>query len=157
NTCFKCHGPAAKKGGLRLDVRESATRRKAIVSGRPDASELVRRVLADDDERMPPPAAGERLKPAQIALLKKWIEQGADYTPHWAFVTPKQPPLPTLKDTTWPRNPIDRFILARLEKEGLRPSPEADRPTLIRRLALDLLGLLPSPQEVEAFVNDTRP
>jgi hypothetical protein len=156
--CFKCHGPAAQKSGLRLDVRERALKRKVIVPGRPDTSRLIARVLADDEEeRMPPAETGDRLKPAQVALLKKWIEQGAEYTPHWAFVRPKQAPLPSVMDRSWPRNPIDHFILARLEQAGLRPSPEADRPTLIRRLSLDLLGLLPSPGEVEAFVNDQRP
>jgi hypothetical protein len=155
--CFKCHGPAAKKAGLRLDVREVATRRKAIVPGQPDASKLVERITDDGDERMPPAEAGDRLKPEQVEVLKKWIAQGAEYTPHWAFVAPKRSVIPVARDPGWARNPIDRFILARLEKEGLRPSPEADRPTLIRRLSLDLLGLLPSPQEVEAFVNDPAP
>src|SRR6185312_10275484 len=106
-------------------------------------------------ERMPPKSAGERLKPAQIELLKKWIAQGAEYTPHWAFVKPKAAPLPSVKNATWVRNPIDAFIRARLEKEGLQPSPEADRATLIRRLSLDLTGLLPSPAEVDAYINNT--
>src|SRR5581483_11993300 len=142
NRCFKCHGPAAEEGGLRLDLRERATKRKVIVPGQPEASKLVQRLLSsDEDERMPPPEAGDRLKPEQVALLKQWIARGAEYTPHWAFTKPRQLPLPTVKNSRWPRNPIDYFILARLEKEGLRPSPEADRPTLIRRLALDLTGL----------------
>jgi mono/diheme cytochrome c family protein len=158
NHCYKCHGPALQEGGLRLDSRARATKRKVVVAGQPAASKMIQRVLAtDDDERMPPPEAGERLKPAQVALLKKWIAQGAEYTPHWAFIKPKQAPLPACKDARWPRNPIDHFILARLEKEGLRPSAEADRPTLIRRLALDLLGLVPTPSEVERFVQDPRP
>jgi mono/diheme cytochrome c family protein len=156
--CFKCHGLAAHKGKLRLDLRDWATKRQAIVPGRPEASKLLARVqAADEDERMPPPAAGDRLKPAQIALLKAWIARGAEYSPHWAFVAPQRPALPRVMDPAWGRNPIDRFILARLEKEGLRPAPEADRPTLIRRLSLDLLGLLPSPQEVADFVNDRQP
>ena len=133
NHCFKCHGPAKQESGLRLDDRDRATRRKIIVPGKAAESKLLARIQSDDpDERMPPPDAGERLKPAQIALLKKWIEQGADYTPHWAFVKPIQAPLPTLKNQTWCRNPIDHFVLARLEKEGLTPSPEADARTLVR-------------------------
>ncbi len=106
---------------------------------------------------MPPPDAGEHLKTTQIDILKKWIAQGADYTPHYAFIKPQQVPLPALKNRAWAKNPIDHFILARLEKEGIQPSAEADRPTLIRRLTLDLLGLLPSPQEVAAFVGDASP
>src|SRR5262245_556906 len=190
NHCFKCHGPAKQEAGLRLDDRDRATRRKIIVAGKPAASKLLERVQSDDaDERMPPPDAGERLKPAQIELLKKWIAHGAEYSPHWAFVKPRQPPLPPLRkggsldhpDLTkggsvdspvrtkgslhsppltkggqggWPRNPIDYFILARLEKEGLTPSPEADPATLIRRLSLDLTGLLPTPHEVDQFVRE---
>jgi hypothetical protein len=154
NHCFKCHGPAMQEAGLRLDERERATRRKVIVPGKPADSKMIQRVLREDDERMPPPEVGERLKPAQVELLKKWIAQGAEYAPHYAFIKPKQAPLPAVTDKSWPRNPIDHFILARLEKEGLKPSGEADRPTLIRRLSLDLLGLLPSPREVDEFVKD---
>src|SRR5262249_737063 len=106
NRCFKCHGPAVKKSGLRLDLRESATNRKAIAPGQPDPSKLLRQTPGDDDSRMPPPEAGDRLKPAQVALLKKWIEEGAEYTPHWAFVTPKRPEPPAVKDAAWVRNPI---------------------------------------------------
>jgi hypothetical protein len=157
NRCFKCHGPALQEAGLRLDERERATRRKVVVPGNPQDSKMIQRVLREDEERMPPPEVGDRLKPAQVELLKKWIVQGAEYTPHYAFVRPQQALLPPLKDNNWPRNPIDHFILARLDKEGLRPSPEADRRTLIRRLTLDLLGLLPSPPEVQAFVSDPRP
>jgi mono/diheme cytochrome c family protein len=155
NHCFKCHGPAAQEGGLRLDLRERALKRQVIVPKRPEASKLLERVLAaDEDERMPPAEAGERLKPAQIALLKKWIAAGAEYTPHWAFTKPRQAALPKTKASGWARNEIDHFILARLENEGLRPSAEAERSTLIRRLALDLTGLVPTPQEVDQFVND---
>src|SRR2546425_1531572 len=157
NNCFKCHGPSANKGGFRLDERKSALEAKAFVPGKPQDSEMIRRTLAEGKKRMPPEAAGDRLKPAQVEHLKKWIAQGAEYSPHWAYVQPKQTALPKVKQTTWPRNPIDYFILARLEKEGLAPWPEADRATLIRRLSLDLLGLLPSPREVEDFVSDSRP
>ncbi len=157
NLCFKCHGPALKEGGLRLDDREVALRRKAIVPGKSAKSSLIERLEADDEERMPPPEAGERLNRDQIALLKKWIDQGADYPPHWAFQTPKKSPIPVVKAKDRVRTPLDAFILARLEKEGLTPSPEADRTTLIRRLYLDLVGLLPSIREVDEFVQDQRP
>ena len=153
NQCFKCHGPALQKSGVRLDSQEAALIRKAIVPGKADASKIIERILAEDDEeRMPPKTAGERLKPAQIELLKKWIAQGAEYTTHWAFIKPKQVAPPNSKI-----HPIDAFVQARLAKDGLKMSPEADRPTLIRRLSLDLLGLLPSPKEVDDFVNDKNP
>jgi len=157
NHCFKCHGPALQESGARFDLREGALKRKIVVPGQPDKSLLLKRILAAEDERMPPAEAGERLKPAQIELLKKWIEQGAEYSPHWAFIKPKQAPAPKVKDAKWVRNPIDAFIAARLEKEGIAPSPEADRATLIRRVSLDLLGLLPTPKEVDAFVDDQDP
>lgn len=149
NRCFKCHGPAAQKSGVRLDSHDAALKRKAIVPGKVDASKLIERILADDDERMPPRDAGDRLKPAQIDLLKKWIAQGAEYTPHWAFIKPKLEAPPNGKI-----HPIDAFIQASLAKEGIKMSPEADRATLIRRLSLDLLGLLPSPKDVDDFVKD---
>ena len=152
NHCFKCHGPALQKSGVRLDTQEASLKKKAIVPGKADASKLIERILAADDERMPPKEAGERLKSAQVELLKKWIAQGAEYTPHWAFIKPKQVAPPRANT-----HPIDAFILARLEKEGLKPSPEADRATLIRRLSLDLLGLLPAPTEVDDFLNDKNP
>src|SRR6185437_11581604 len=98
-----------------------------------------------------------KLAPPQIETLRRWIVQGARYAPQWAYILPKRPALPAVKDAKWPLNPIDRFILARLEKEGIRPSASADRYTLIRRLSLDLLGLPPKPEEVEAFLADRRP
>jgi hypothetical protein len=164
-TCFKCHGPDAKarKGRLRLDVRESALKggrsgQPGIVPGKPDESEAVRRLFAEaDSERMPPPSAKLPLTDLQRDILKRWIAEGAEYQPHWAFVAPKQAPLPKVKDANWPINPVDYFVLARLEAEGLRPSPVADRYTLVRRLYLDLIGLPPTPEEADAFVNDTRP
>ena len=150
NHCFKCHGPAKQEDGVRLDTRESATKRKIIVPGKPAASKMIDRVTADDLERMPPADTGDRLKPAQVELLKKWIAQGAEYSPHWAFIKPKRAPLPKVGAS----HPIDAFIFDRLAKEGIKPSPEADRSTLIRRLSLDLIGLLPSPAEIDDFVND---
>ncbi len=163
NHCFKCHGPALQEKGMRLDSHELAVKRKVIVPGKPNVSRMMIRITSDDEkERMPPIGAGDRLKPAQIELLHRWIAQGAEYAPHWAFIKPKRSAVPKQelgneRYAKWGRNPIDAFILARLEQEGLKPSPEADRPTLIRRLSLDLLGLLPSPQEVDNFVNDNSP
>jgi len=157
NACFKCHGPATQKAKLRLDDRAAAIKRGALTPGKHADSELLKRALLgdDDDARMPPPGGAERLTAEQIAKLKAWIDQGAEYPPHWAFVAPKRPNLPDSKRP--PVNPIDRFISARLEKDGLAPGPEADRATLIRRVALDLTGLLPTPKEVEDFLNDDSP
>jgi hypothetical protein len=163
--CFKCHGidDKARKAGLRLDVREAALRPSrsgtpAIVPGKPDESELIRRIFAADGrEMMPPPHAKNPLTEADKALLKRWVAAGAEYAPHWAFVPPRPRPLPSVRQPNWARNPIDSFILARLEAEGLTPSPEADRLTLARRLYLDLLGLPPTPEEAEAFARDSSP
>jgi mono/diheme cytochrome c family protein len=165
DNCFACHGPDEKqrKGKLRLDTKEGAFAKlrsggHAIVPGKPADSALVERITEDDPARIMPPAkSGKHLKPDQVALLKQWIEQGAPWTLHWAFVPPRRPPLPQVRDTSWARNPVDNFILARLEKEGLRPSPEADRTTLIRRVTLDLTGLPPTPAEVDAFLADSSP
>lgn len=166
NRCFHCHGPDAetREGGddegLRLDTFDGATadlgERFAIVPGKPDASELVARITSSDpDLVMPPPESGVPLTPDEIARLTAWIKAGAEFEPHWAYVPPKRPPVPAVTNTAWPRNDIDRFILARLEAEGLIPQPEADRVTLARRLALDLTGLPPTPEQVDAFVADT--
>ncbi len=155
--CFPCHGPdsAARKADLRIDQRDAAIELKAIVPGKPADSEMIRRILADDPhELMPPAKSNKKLKPAQKELLKKWIAAGAVYEPHWSFIAPKRPALPQVRDKKWVRNPIDNFILSKLEAAGLKPAPEADRRTLARRLALDLTGLPPEPADVEAFVND---
>lgn len=160
--CFKCHGmdEQARKAKLRLDSREAAlaplkSGARAIVPGQPDQSELIRRIFsADEDEVMPPPAAKLPLTPEQKLILKRWVSAGAEYRTHWAFVAPRQAPLPQVKRTNWPRNAIDHFVLARLEEERLKPSPEADRYTLVRRLYLDLIGLPPMPDEVTAFIQD---
>ncbi|QJX00657.1 DUF1553 domain-containing protein [Frigoriglobus tundricola] len=156
--CFSCHGPdsAARKAGLRLDLREDAVTMKAIVPGKPTESEMIRRLVTDDaSELMPPVKSNKKLKPEQIELLKKWVASGAEYQAHWSFLTPTRPKPPEVKDKGWVRNPIDNFVLAKLEAAGLRPAPEADRRTLARRLALDLTGLPPEPADVEAFVTDT--
>jgi mono/diheme cytochrome c family protein len=161
-SCVMCHGPNTQMAGLRLDAKESVMA-KVVVPGKASESALYRRVAGIGDvARMP---MGGRLADDQIATLKAWIEQGADWPDsvgarvnaskiHWAFVPPQRPALPQVKSVAWAKNPIDRFILARLEKEDLTPSPEADRVTLLRRLSLDLTGLPPSAEEVDAFVRD---
>src|SRR5579885_3052630 len=163
--CFKCHGPddKARKAKLRLDQRDAALRggrskQPALVPGHPEQSELIRRIFAEEEsEIMPPPHTKNPLTAEDKQILKRWIAEGAEYRLHWAFVPPKQQPLPAVKQRDWPRNSIDYFILARLEAEGLKPSPQADRYTLARRLYLDLIGLPPTPEETEAFVNDKSP
>ncbi|GIW87757.1 MAG: hypothetical protein KatS3mg108_2081 [Isosphaeraceae bacterium] len=158
--CFSCHGPdsASRKANLRLDQREAALEAGAIVPGAPDESELIARIFSEEaEEVMPPPQTHKVLSVEQKQTLRRWIEQGAEYQPHWAFLPPRRPELPAVRAESWIRNPIDRFILARLEAEGLSPAPEADRRTLARRAALDVTGLPPEPSQVEAFVNDSRP
>lgn len=165
DSCFACHGPdeAARKSKLRLDVREEALKparsgERAIVPGNLQESELWARITTEDeDDLMPPPSTGKKLSPAQIDLLRRWIESGADWQTHWAFRPPSRPEVPAAKDSAWPRNEIDQFVLTRLEKEGLRPSPEASKNTLIRRAALDLTGLPPTVQEVEEVLADGTP
>lgn len=155
--CFACHGPdsAARKAGLRLDLREEAIKAKAIIPGKASESALIVRTHSTDgDDIMPPPKTRKKLSPKQKELLQRWIASGADYQPHWSYITPKRPEPPQVKNAAWARNAIDRFILAELEKRGLQPAPEADRRTLARRLSLDLIGLPPTPAEVEEFVND---
>jgi mono/diheme cytochrome c family protein len=160
NNCFACHGPDEKtrKGGLRLDVRDEAL---AVLSpGRPTESELLRRVCSTDkDEVMPPAKTGRRLTPAEVDILRRWIAQEAPYAPHWAYHRPNMPPLPQVQAPAhFPiRNPIDAFIVYRLQQEGLSPQPEADRFTLARRVCLDLTGLPPTLEEVDAFVRDPAP
>jgi hypothetical protein len=163
--CFACHGQDenTREAGLRLDDRDSALNKLesdeiAIVPGNPQKSELLRRVTTqDDDLRMPPPETGNQLSADDIAVLKKWIEQQAPYSRHWSFIGPERSLLPQVKLKSWPRNGIDLFVLNRLESEGLRPSPEADRYALLRRVSLDLRGLPPSPEEVELFIKDHSP
>jgi hypothetical protein len=160
--CFACHGPdeALREGGLRLDLSASTIQpadsgQPAILPGRAAESELIQRVTASDSSlRMPPDA---QLSDAEISLLSTWINQGAKYQQHWAFQPPVRPRLPVIQAGHWSRSPIDYFVLSKLEEQGLAPSPTADRATLIRRLYLDLLGLLPSTTAVEAFVEDNDP
>ncbi len=168
--CVSCHGPdaherkgsKASKGGLRLDTREGALARiddyAAIVPGDPAKSELYLRISTDDEnDVMPPVDSGKKLTAREKALVKTWIEQGAPYAQHWAYVLPTRPAVAVVSDPSWPVNPVDSFVLNRLDREKLRPSPEADRPTLARRVALDVTGLPPSPQEVASFVADGAP
>jgi hypothetical protein len=160
DNCFPCHGPDSqtREAGLRLDLREDAIQANAVVPGNPRASALLRRVTATQSKQlMPPPSTGKKLSDGQIETLRRWIAQGARYSPHWAFVNPVRPPLPEVRQRGWVRNAIDQFVLARLEHEGLAPSPEADRATLIRRVTLDLIGLPPTPTEVAAFLADEAP
>ncbi len=163
--CFACHGPdeGQRKADLRLDQLQGATHAladgtTAVVPGNPEESELVFRVEIDDAElRMPPPKTTPPLEPKQVALLNRWISEGATYAPHWSFVPPQDRPLPEVARKEWPANGIDFWILARLEREGLEPSEPADRFSLLRRASLDLRGLPPSPAEIEQFSQDNRP
>ncbi len=161
STCFECHGPDedSREADLRLDLREGAVADlggyQAIKPGDPDSSEVFLRIISDDpDAKMPPPDSGKSLTAEQIETLRHWIAGGGDYERHWAFVPPTLPRLPKVKQESWPRNEIDLFVLARLEAEGLTPSPEADRYALVRRVYLDLIGLPPTPEEADAFVQN---
>jgi cytochrome c553 len=158
--CFACHGfdSAARKADLKLHLRDAAIEKKAIVPGQPDESELLLRILSTDpNEVMPPPASKKVVTDAQKDMLRRWIAEGAEYQPHWSYIAPTRAALPAVKNEAWVKNPIDRFILARLEAEGLTPAEEADRRTLARRVALDLTGLPPKPEWVEGFVADRAP
>ena len=159
--CFSCHGPdeASRQAGLRLDVPEGpfADRGRfggpAIVAGDAAGSLLVHRVSADD-ARVRMPRGGEALDEAEVETLSLWIDQGAEWESHWAFIPPERPVAPPVADAEWPRNPVDRFVLRRLEEAGLTPSDEADRATLLRRVTLDLTGVPPTPVELADLLND---
>jgi Protein of unknown function (DUF1553)/Protein of unknown function (DUF1549)/Planctomycete cytochrome C len=162
--CYACHGPDAnaRKAGLRLDRKEEALRERnggaAVVPGDLDSSELVLRIVDDDpDARMPPPKSGKALTQAQVETLRRWVAEGAEWRGHWAFIPPKRPTVPEVTDPRWSHNPIDAFLLKTMQGRGLKPSPEADKVALIRRLSLDLTGLPPTIAEVDAFVADDRP
>lgn len=165
NHCFTCHGPdaAERQGGFRLDERASALAEaesgaRPIVPGDTKQSELLARIHSTDEATvMPPTETKKQLTQREKDLLTQWIKDGAPYAQHWSFVAPQRPALPAVKDRDWPRNAIDTFILARLEAEGLRPAPPASKTQLIRRVTLDLTGLPPTPQEVDAFVRDSDP
>src|SRR5215475_2265652 len=159
--CMPCHGGVRQKNGVSFLFREEAlgtgkSGKRTIVPGKPGESELIARVTSSDPEtRMPYHAAP--LSPQQIDVLRRWIQEGAKWEDHWAFVAPQPQSLPVVKRSEWPRQPLDRFVLARLEKEGLSPSPEADKPALLRRVSLDLTGLPPTPQEQASFLADSSP
>ena len=162
--CFACHGPDGlnRKAGLRLDREaEAVAERKgaaAVVKGDPAKSLLMLRVKhADPEKRMPPSSTKKSLKPHEIELLERWISESGQFEAHWSFLAPTRPAAPSVKNEAWVKTPIDRFILAELERVGIEPAPEADRRTLARRVALDLTGLPPTPEEVEAFVEDRTP
>jgi len=162
--CFTCHGHDSKAvaADLRLDQFDTATKKLpsgefAIVPGHPEKSEVIQRIYAKNALQMPPPSSNKFLSEDEKQLLKDWIAQGAIYKKHWAFVAPVRPPVPPVKQRSWPKNSIDNFILAKLEQEGLKPSPEADKRTLIRRATLDLIGEPPTIAEVNRFVADKSP
>ena len=162
DNCFLCHGPdqSTRKATLRLDLQQDAltARRNGtpVVAGKPDQSLLYQKIVdADPARRMPPLSTHKTLSDAQKLTIKRWIEQGAQWKQHWAFVAPVRAALPAVKDRTWSRNAIDRFVLTKIESSGLAPNPEADRRALMRRVSLDLTGLPPKPDEVDAFVADT--
>ncbi|MFH5832975.1 DUF1553 domain-containing protein [Halalkalibaculum sp. DA384] len=165
--CFACHGPdeAAMKADLQLHIQEKAYAalgeedeqvRHAVVPGKPDHSELYKRISSDDPEfRMPPPESNLTISDREIAILKKWIAQGAEYKKHWSFIPPEKPELPDVEDEDWPQNPIDYFVLSRMEENGMSPSPQATKEKLIRRVSFDLTGLPPTVEEVNEFVADS--
>ena len=164
DTCYACHGPDKnkRKQELRLDREASVFRNRKdvrpVVAGDLAESDLYARITSDDpDEKMPPAESQRKLSARQIVLIKKWIEQGAKWQGHWSFIAPKQLALPKVKNKKWPRNGIDHFVLARLERAGLAASPEAERATLLRRVSLDLTGLPPTPAEIAAFQKDKAP
>ena len=163
--CFQCHGPDDKKreAGLRFDIAEAATSpaesgKTAVVPGRPEQSELVRRILAaDESERMPPADSNKKLNDEQKTLLKQWIAEGAVTPIHWSLAVPERPSLPEVSDRSRIRNEIDLFVASRLERDGLSASPPAEPLALVRRVYLDLIGLPPTPEEADAFARDSRP
>ena len=164
--CYTCHGPDKdkRKAGLRLDLQEDAFKKLdsggfALVAGKPEQSRLLAVITLppEDDDHMPPAKTGKKLSSAQVDLLRRWIVQGAKWAEHWSYVAPERPAAPEVKNKKWPRNDVDRFILSALEKKGLKPNPEADRYTLIRRLSLDLTGLPPTVPAVDDFIADKSP
>jgi hypothetical protein len=159
--CYACHGPddKARKADLRLDVRDIAVKSGAIAPGKPDASTLLQRITSKDPDEVMPPVKSKKppLTPEQIDLFKRWVAEGAKYSEHWSFAKLTRPTVPLVKNAAWVRSPVDAFLLARIEAEGLTPGQEADRVTLIRRLSFDLTGLPPSTKDVQAFVADKSP
>ncbi len=166
DNCFSCHGPDQnrRKAGLRLDVREGALQKldsgaTAVVPGHPEQSRLLQVIAlpSSDDDHMPPVKSGKKLTSSQVDLLRRWVAAGARWSEHWAYVAPVRPAVPPTRNRDLARNDVDRFVLAELERHGLKPNPEADRYTLIRRVSLDLIGLPPTIEEVDEFVADREP
>ncbi|MEP7339219.1 MAG: DUF1549 domain-containing protein, partial [Acidobacteriota bacterium] len=161
DTCFACHGPDEnqRRSKLRFDTKEGAfAKQGVIVAGKSAESRLIKRITSKDPNAvMPPPDSGHKLTDKQIEALKRWIDEGAQWNEHWAYQTPKRPEVPQFTGKAWVRNPIDAFVLARLEKESLKPSSEADKATLLRRVSLDLTGLPPALADVDAFIADKSP
>ena len=158
--CFACHGPDknSRKGKFRLDVKEEALKKEAFKPGDPNDSELIRRINATNlDDLMPPTDSNKRLTQAQKDTLKRWIAEGAEYQPNWAYIKPVRPPVPATKNPKWVQNPIDAFVLHDLEAQKMKPSKEAEKNVLLRRLSLDLIGLPPTPEELDAFLKDKSP
>ncbi|MGZ0163806.1 MAG: DUF1553 domain-containing protein [Planctomycetales bacterium] len=161
--CYACHGPdeSHREGGFRLDRKDSAfgkaeSNSVVVVPGKPELSELIARIVTDDEDlRMPPADSTKSLTREQIELLKKWVAQGANWQEHWAFISPVKRDAPKVSQSDWPRNSIDNFILQRLDEDELKPSPAASKEALIRRVSLDLTGLPPTLAEVDAFLNDS--
>ena len=158
--CFQCHGPDAKvrKADLRFDDRENVFRQRdgyaVVVAGAPDQSELIARITATGDDVMPPRDSHLRLSEAEIAVLRDWVAQGAPWETHWSFVAPPAAALPQPLQSDWPRNEIDAFVLTRLEQRGLPHNPDAAPSALLRRVHLDLTGLPPTPEQLDAFLRD---
>jgi hypothetical protein len=167
DNCFRCHGndSGSREADLRLDIPDGKLGPFAprdgyaiVTPGKLDDSTLIMRITSDDDDvRLPPPKSNKHLTPVQVETLKRWVEQGANWGKHWAFEKPVRPATPAVHDQSWPKNDVDRFILARLEKEKITSSPRAEKSTLLRRVALDLTGLPPTPEQVDAFIADTSP
>ena len=159
-SCFACHGPddQTREADLRLDLRQAAIDSGALAPGSPDESELIRRIESQDaTEQMPPPDKHESLTSEQKKLMRRWVQEGAAYAKHWAFQAPKRLPLPQVSQPNWTRNAIDHFVMEQLDRQGLKPSPEADALTLVRRVYLDLLGRSPTPEEADRFLDSPDP
>ncbi|MCH2183308.1 MAG: DUF1549 domain-containing protein, partial [Mariniblastus sp.] len=155
--CFSCHGAdsAARKAGLRLDQREAAIEMEVLVPGQPAESALLERILSEDvDLQMPPPETKKTVTPEEREILRRWITEGAPYEPHWSFIAPSRSEIPSSDTRGWAKNPIDNFVWERLDSHGLKPAPEADARTLFRRLSLDISGLPPQVEQVDAFLKD---
>jgi hypothetical protein len=161
DNCFACHGPDEKHrmAGLHFDTKDGAFSKTGVILPGDSAHSKMYLKVSNPNEalRMPPPYSGRKLTPQQVETIKNWIDSGAKWDMHWAFVPPKRPELPTVNDEKWARNPIDRFVLARLQSQGLKPAAEADKATLFRRVTFDLTGLPPTPAELQAFLADRSP